>query len=136
LADIYVLDSNVLLTDPQAIYQFPEAEVVIPGVVIEEIDAKKNGGDGTAYNARQVARQLDFLRQQGSLHQPTPLGNGGLLRVELNHRSLDLLLDPEIPLVTITGRAGTDKTLLALAGHVMLIKGERSPLSKLAADTL
>lgn len=51
MADIYVLDSNVLLSDPHAIYEFPEAEVVIPGVVIEEIDAKKHGGDGTAYNA-------------------------------------------------------------------------------------
>jgi PhoH-like ATPase len=108
LADINILDSNVLLTDPQAIFKFPETEVVIPGVVIEEIDSKKRGCDGTAYNARQVARHLDSLRQQGSLHQPIPLGNGGLLRVELNHRSLDMLRDhfPEV---------NNDNRLLAVA---------------------
>jgi PhoH-like ATPase len=113
LADIYVLDTNVLLTDPHAIFEFPEAEVVIPGVVIEEIDAKKHGCDGTAYNARQAARQLDSLRQHGSLHQPTPLGNGGLLRVELNHRSLDLLRDhfPEV---------NNDNRLLAVALNLQL----------------
>jgi PhoH-like ATPase len=108
LADIYILDSNVLLTDPNAIFKFPETEVVIPGVVIEEVDSKKGGCDGTAYNARQVARHLDSLRQHGSLHQPTPLGNGGMLRVELNHRSLDMLRDhfPEI---------NNDNRLLAVA---------------------
>jgi PhoH-like ATPase len=123
LADIYVLDSNVLLSDPHAIYEFPEAEVVIPGVVIEEIDAKKHGGDGTAYNARQVARQLDSLRQHGSLHQPTPLSNGGLLRVELNHRSLDLLRDhfPEI---------NNDNRLLAVALNLQLEEnGKEHPKS-------
>jgi PhoH-like ATPase len=118
LADIYVLDSNVLLTDPHAIYEFPEAEVVIPGVVIEEIDAKKHGCDGTAYNARQVARQLDSLRQHGSLHQSTPLGNGGLLRVELNHRSLDMLRDhfPEV---------NNDNRLLAVALNLQLEESEK-----------
>ncbi len=113
MADIYVLDSNVLLSDPHSIHEFPEAEIVIPGVVIEEIDAKKYGCDGTAYNARQVARQLDDLRRQGSLHQPTPLGNGSLLRVELNHRSLDLLRDhfPEV---------NNDNRLLAVALNLQL----------------
>ena len=118
MADIYVLDSNVLLTDPHSIFKFPEAEVVIPGVVIEEVDAKKYGCDGTAYNARQVARQLDSLRQQGSLHQSTPLGNGGLLRVELNHRSLDLLRDhfPEV---------NNDNRLLAVALNLQLEESKK-----------
>ncbi len=118
MADVYVLDSNVLLTDPHAIYEFPDAEVVIPGVVIEEIDAKKHGCDGTAYNARQVARQLDSLRQHGSLHQSTPLGNGGLLRVELNHRSLDMLRDhfPEV---------NNDNRLLAVALNLQLEESEK-----------
>lgn len=108
MATIYVLDSNVLLSDPQAIHAFPGAEVVIPGVVIEEIDAKKYGLDGTAYNARQVARQLDLYRAAGGLKEPVRLDNGGTLRVELNHRSLDCLRDyfPEI---------NNDNRLLAVA---------------------
>src|SRR5208337_5372231 len=77
------------------------------------IDSKKRGCDGTAYNARQVARHLDSLRQHGSLHQPTPLGNGGMLRVELNHRSLDMLRDhfPEV---------NNDNRLLAVALNLQL----------------
>jgi len=108
LATTYVLDSNVLLSDPEAIHAFPGAGVVIPGVVIEEIDAKKYGLDGTAYNARQVARQLDLLRSGRSLKEPVPLDNGSTLRVELNHRSLDCLRDhfPEV---------NNDNRLLAVA---------------------
>lgn len=120
VATIYVLDSNVLLSDPQAIHAFPGAEVVIPGVVIEEIDAKKYGLDGTAYNARQVARQLDLYRAAGSLKETVPLDNGGTLRVELNHRSLDCLRDhfPEI---------NNDNRLLAVALNLQQEARQQDP---------
>lgn len=88
---IYVLDSNVLLSDPEAIYSFPESEVVIPSVVIEEIDSKKHGIHGTAFNARQVARHLDLLRKTQGFKGPVCLENASTLRVELNHRSLECL---------------------------------------------
>lgn len=120
MSSIYVLDTNVLLSDPQAIYAFGEAEVVIPGVVIEEIDAKKYGFDGTAHNARQIARQLDVLRSGGSLKDPIPLENNGTLRVELNHRSLDCLRDnfPEI---------NNDNRLLAVALNIQREEQEKTP---------
>lgn len=86
---IYVLDTNVLLQDPLSIYSFQNNEIVIPAVVLEEVDSKKRLMDEIGRNARHVARLLDNLRQKGHLHTGVPLENGGQLRVELNHRSFN-----------------------------------------------
>lgn len=84
---IFVLDTNVLLHDPKAIFTFKEHEVVIPAVVLEEIDSKKRNADEIGRNARNVSRLLDGLREVGHLHSGVPLPQGGRLKVELNHRS-------------------------------------------------
>ncbi|MFD2704945.1 PhoH family protein [Salibacterium lacus] len=88
---IYVLDTNVLLQEPRALFQFEENEVVIPAVVLEEIDAKKRYMDELGRNAREVSRILDGLRNKGMLHEGVPLEGGGKIRVELNHRSFHFL---------------------------------------------
>lgn len=82
-----MLDTSVLLHDPRAIFAFNENEVVIPAVVLEEVDAKKRLMDELGRNARTVSRLIDSLRARGPLHSGLPLENGGRLRVELNHRS-------------------------------------------------
>jgi PhoH-like ATPase len=84
---IFVLDTNVLLHDPRAIFSFQENDVIIPIVVIEELDKFKKGIDETGRNARQVSRILDELREKGKLSQGVHLDKGGVLRVELNHTS-------------------------------------------------
>jgi PhoH-like ATPase len=84
---IFVLDTNVLLHDPRAIFSFEENDVTIPIVVIEELDKFKKGIDEIGRNARQVSRILDDFRQKGKLSQGVPLEGGGSLRVELNHQS-------------------------------------------------
>ncbi|WP_307323175.1 PhoH family protein [Evansella vedderi] len=83
----YILDTNVLLQDPLAIYAFEQHEVIIPAVVLEEVDSKKRNMDEIGRNARYVARLIDDLREKGKLHLGVPLSNGGSFRVELNHRS-------------------------------------------------
>lgn len=83
---IYVLDTNVLLHDPLALYAFEEHEVIIPSVVLEEIDAKKRLADEIGRNARFVSRELDRIRSSGRLDQGVALESGGLLKVEMNHR--------------------------------------------------
>ncbi len=84
---IFVLDTNVLLHDPNAIFAFDEHEVVIPAVVLEEIDSKKRNAEEIGRNARRVSRLLDGLREIGHLHDGVLLERGGRLKVELNHRS-------------------------------------------------
>jgi PhoH-like ATPase len=91
LKKIYVLDTNVLLQDPLAIYSFQDNEIVVPAVVLEEIDSKKRYMDEIGRNARYVSRLLDSFRENGRLHQGIVLETGGLLRVELNHSTLNKL---------------------------------------------
>ncbi|NJP36480.1 PhoH family protein [Alkalicoccus luteus] len=87
----YILDTNVLLHDPLSIHSFAENKVVIPAVVLEEIDTKKRLTDEIGRNAREVGRLLDKLRETGKLHAGVPLENGGRLMVELNHKAADQL---------------------------------------------
>jgi len=81
----YVLDTSVLLSDPKALFRFKEQSVVIPIVVINELEKKRHDPE-IGYFARQTLRHLDDLRQQHErLDFPIEVGDGGTLRVELNH---------------------------------------------------
>jgi PhoH-like ATPase len=83
---IFVLDTNVLLHDPTAIFAFEDNDVIIPLVVIEEMDSQKRRQDSIGRNARQVSRYLDELREKGRLYEGVELEQGGSLQVELNHQ--------------------------------------------------
>jgi len=88
----YVLDTSVLLSDPNAIFRFAEHSVVLPVVVITELEKKRHDPE-IGYFARRALRLLDALREQHlRLDFPVPVGDeGGTLRVELNHTSPDSL---------------------------------------------
>jgi len=87
----YVLDTSVLLSDPRAIFRFAEHDVVIPVVVISELEKKRHDPE-LGYFARQALRHLDDLRQQHErLDFPIAVGDGGSLRVELNHSNQAVL---------------------------------------------
>jgi PhoH-like ATPase len=87
----YVLDTSVLLSDPKAIFRFVEHAVVLPVVVISELESKRNDPE-IGYFARQALRYLDDLRvKHERLDFPIPIGEGGTLRVELNHSSQSVL---------------------------------------------
>ena len=79
----FVLDTNVLLHDPQAIYKFDDNDVVIPITVIEEVDRFKKDMSEIGRNARQISRFLDQMREVGSISKGVPLEKGGMLRVAL-----------------------------------------------------
>ena len=83
---MYVLDTSVLLSDPWAVTRFAEHAVVLPLVVISELEAKRHHPE-LGWFARESLRMLDDLRRQyGRLDAPLPIGDhGGTLQVELNH---------------------------------------------------
>lgn len=83
---VYVLDTSVLLSDPGAFLRFDEHEVVLPLVVISELEGKRAHPE-LGYFARRSLRLMDELRlARGRLDRPVPVNNrGGTLRVELNH---------------------------------------------------
>src|ERR1700743_2770561 len=85
----FVLDTSVLLSDPGALGRFGTHEVVLPLVVISELEGKRHHPE-LGWFARQTLRELDDLRiKHGRLDAPIPIGNdGGTLHVELNHSDL------------------------------------------------
>ncbi len=88
----YVLDTSVLLSDPRALLRFDEHDVVIPIVVVTELEAKRSHPE-LGYFARQALRLLDDLRvENGRLDEPMSVGQaGGTVRVELNHTDVHVL---------------------------------------------
>jgi len=170
----FLLDTNVLIHDPDSIFHFEGAKVIIPMTVVEELDNFKKSNDSRGRNARTVSRYLDELRVHGKLSDGVPLEHGGQLRVEILLRAelppqfrknskdnilksedgksqsalarydakskmlvalahgnikpwglkplnteqkfaLELLMSPEVEMVSLVGVPGSGKTLLALA---------------------
>jgi PhoH-like ATPase len=93
LADVVVLDTSALVADPASLFAFPDAGVVLPLTVIEELDQLKTRQDSVGANARAVVRTLEGLRQEagGTLSTTVPLPDGGTLRVEPNGLRLNEL---------------------------------------------
>jgi PhoH-like ATPase len=95
-----VLDTSVLISDPDSITAFPDADTVIPLVVVEELDQHKSRMDDVGRAARAVIRAIEELRtaNNGDIRQPVPLLNGGTLRIETNGLHLNEIrehgLDP------------------------------------------
>jgi len=129
----YVIDTSVLLADPAAMTRFDEHEVVLPVVVVTELEAKRHHPE-LGYFARQALRRLDEYRvRYGRLDAPIPIGElGGTLRVELNHS------DPAVLPSTMLndhGRLGdNDARILAVArnlqaeGHDVTVVSKDLPL--------
>ena len=88
----YVLDTSVLLSDPRALFRFDEHDVVIPVVVVTELEGKRSHPE-LGYFARQALRLMDDLRvSHGRLDEPMPVSDaGGTVRVELNHTDVSVL---------------------------------------------
>jgi len=112
----FVLDTSVLLADPLALLRFDEHEVVLPVVVITELEAKRAHPE-LGYFARQALRLLDDLRMQhGRLDEALPVGDrGGTVRVELNHTDPTALP----PGFRLTGQGNdNDARILAVARNL------------------
>lgn len=129
---IFVLDTNVLLHDPGAIFAFDEHEVIIPAIVLEEIDSKKRNAEEIGRNARRVSRLLDGLREKGHLHDGVSLDNGGSIKVELNHRSF-------LKVQEMFGDMSNDNRILAVTLNYHLEQQEKSdarPVVLVSKDVL
>ncbi len=132
----FVLDTNVLLHDPNSIFSFKDNDVIIPIVVIEELDRFKKGLDEIGRNARQVSRHLDELRMKNKLSAGVDLDNGGRLTVELNHNhNVECPLPPGMEITAADNRIllvslclsreqGADKVVLVTKDTNLRIKAD------------
>jgi len=130
----FVLDTSVLLADPAAFLRFAEHEVILPLVVISELEGKRNHPE-LGYFARQCLRLLDDLRiANGRLDQPVPVNDtGGTLRVELNHA------DPTVLPPGFRNDSGDHRILsvaraLAAEGKDVMLVSKDMPLRVKAAS--
>lgn len=128
----FVLDTNVLLHNPESVTSFEDNTVVLPMTVIEELDNFKRNNDELGRNARQVIRKLDRLRALGNLRDGVQMENGGMLKITVESQDMPgLFMDMTVP----------DNRILAVA-HALQSEGHRVIFvskdinSRLKADAL
>ena len=90
---IFILDTNVLIHDPNCIFNFQDNDVFIPIYVIEEIDRLKTYNDSVGKSARDTSKNIDSLRLKGSLSNGIPNEEGGVFKIILGDHELDYLPD-------------------------------------------
>jgi PhoH-like ATPase len=132
VACTFVLDTCVLLADPRSLLRFDEHDVVLPLVVVEELDRQKTRFDEVGANARAAIRLLEDLgaSRDGGLARPARLGNGGTVRIELNgvvSERLPAILDPTTPdhriLATCLNLSAAANPVLVTRDAALRIKG-------------
>ena len=84
---VFILDTSVLLYDKNAIHSFPDSDVIIPLIVLDEVDRFKEKPGVIGESARYVNRYLDDLRKDGNIHEGIKIGNGQSIKVEINHNT-------------------------------------------------
>ncbi len=147
MANTFVLDTCVLLADPRSPLRFDEHDVVIPLVVVEELDRKKTRLDEVGANARAAIRLFEELgaSRDGGLRDPVALPDGGSLRIELNGITSDRLpavLDPSTPdhriLATCLNIPQSLQPVLVTKDAALRIKGAQLgvPVQDYRADTV
>jgi PhoH-like ATPase len=122
----YLLDTNVLINDPHAIYGFGDNEVIIPTIVVRELDGIKKRQDAAGAASRYVAKELDKLRAIGPLHLGVVMENGGMLRI---------VGTPEYPYHVTADPSNDDKILQACIDNDAILITEDT-MMRILADSL
>lgn len=130
----YIIDTNVMVHDPDFIYNFEDNNIIIPIICIEELDNLKKREGIVGYHARRAAREINNLRKIGDLNQGVTLANGGTIRIELNNSDLSCLPNGfdftknDTKILAITKNISTNdkeiSTILVTKDLYMAIKGD------------
>ena len=91
----YVIDTNVLIQAPYALECFEDNNLILPLVVLEELDGLKKSEGEKGVNARAAVRKLELYRQRGDLLEGVKLPGGGILKIEKNFVQVEL--PPDLP---------------------------------------
>jgi len=137
---VYVLDTNVLIHDPECIFKFEDNDIVIPMVVIEELDGLKKGHGEIAYSARQALKLIDSLREKGNLAAGVQLPDGSTLSIE-SITELSENLSPDNIIITtalsLMGREKTGYESEGICGNVQFcgLNKDHRPVTLVSKDT-
>jgi PhoH-like ATPase len=140
---VYVLDTSVLLADPSALSRFAEHDVVLPVVVITELEAKRHHPE-LGWFARQALHLLDELRvEHGRLDAPVPVNDvGGTVRVELNHSDPSVLpagyrqSDNDCRILTVAGNLAAEGAQVVLVSKDMPLRIKAASIGLAAEEYL
>lgn len=117
---LYILDTNVLIEDPEVIFRFEKARIGIPIIVLEELDTIKIESSSRGANARMIARHLDKIRSTGSLRQGVQLENGCVVQVlfeaevkQKDQLRIDIADNKILMLAVAMKEAGNDVTFVS-----------------------
>lgn len=121
---IYVIDTNVFISDPDCLGMFDDNIVIVPSTVIEELDDNKKAPGDKGYNARQAIRNIDLLIRKGDLTKGIPTANGGMIRVQTDCGDVKL---PE------TWKDKPDNYILKISKY--LSETEKLPVTIVSNDT-
>lgn len=127
----YIIDTNVMIHDPEFMYNFSDNNITIPLLCIEELDNLKRREGLVGFHARTVAKNLKKIMEKGDINKGVKLGNGTLIRVELNHMNTDVLPngfdvnknDSKILAVVKNIQNIDDRTIFVTKDLYMAIKG-------------
>lgn len=108
----FVLDTNVLIHNPQALYSFADNNVILPLTVIEELDELKTSPDKKGMHSRQVLREVDALIRKGALNKGAKMANGGTLIISFGPKDPIPDVDPDL----------SDNKILAVAWDLQIKK--------------
>ncbi|MEZ7891027.1 MAG: PhoH family protein [Candidatus Wallbacteria bacterium] len=124
----FVLDTNVLIHDPACIFKFQENELVIPMMVLEELDALKTRQDGTGQDARVAMRHLDSFREKGKIFEGVTINEqGGTIRIELDYhdcKGMPFSFTPDKP----------DNKILSVAFNLAKSGKAKGPVAMVSKD--
>jgi PhoH-like ATPase len=115
----YILDTNVLLSDPNCFQNFQDNDLIVPILVLEELDRHKGRSDEVGRNCREVSRLLDKLGEDKSFKEGVELPGGGKLRILASVTGYNELLPPEL----VQG-SSVDNMII---GFVLKLKKEECP---------
>ncbi len=132
----YVLDTNVLLHDPQALFRFEDNNVVLPLTVVEEIDRFKKEQSETGRNARQISRIIDGFRSQGRLFEGVRLEGGGLFKIAIYREEAMKRLPPELQVDQGDNRILAVAKELVDAGQSSIVFITKDINLRIKADTI
>lgn len=118
----FVIDTNVLIHDPECIFKFEDNDVVLPITVVEELDKLKKGHGDIPFSARQALRIIDSLRERGNISKGVKLDTGGTIQV-----AVDKDYDPCSPVLM-------DNRIISLALELNRKKGKK-PVILVSKDT-
>lgn len=118
----YILDTNVLIHDPESIFKFEDNDVIIPITVVEELDKLKKGHGDIPYSARKALRHIDTIREKGNISKGIKIDSGGTIQV-----AIDKNYDPSSPVLM-------DNRIISLALELNKKKSKK-PVILVSKDT-